>query len=68
VATNSPISFGLGTGGNISKDIDAAVNGDPNAEKEEDRPGAAADARKDASEDAKALRDRPDPQRYGAFG
>jgi WXG100 family type VII secretion target len=66
VATNAPISFGLGTGGNISKDIDAAVNGDPNA----DEPGATADARNDAGDDAKALQDRerPDRHRYGAFG
>lgn len=70
MATNAPIAFGLGAGGNISKDIDAAVNGDPNADKDEDEPGSAADARKDAGEDAKALQDRerPDPQRFGAFG
>jgi WXG100 family type VII secretion target len=70
VATNSPIAFGLGAGGNVSKDIDAAINGDPNADKDEDQPGAASDARRDAGQDAKALqdRDRPDPARYGAFG
>lgn len=69
VATNAPVSFGLGAGGNISKDLDAAVNGDPNADKEEDKPGAAAEARKDASEDAEALRrERPDPEKYGVFG
>ena len=68
VATNAPIGFGLGAGGNISKQLDGAVNGDPNAEEEDERPGAAADARKDASEDGKALRERPDTRRYGAFG
>ncbi|CAL9504825.1 hypothetical protein SUDANB6_03523 [Streptomyces sp. enrichment culture] len=70
VATNAPFSFGLGVGGNISKHIDQAINGNPNADKEEDKPGAAAEARRDAGEDAKALQDReqPDPNRYGAFG
>jgi WXG100 family type VII secretion target len=68
VATNAPISFGLGAGGNISKDVDGLVNGNPNAEEGRDRPGAVADAKRDARGDAGALRERPDPQRYGAFG
>jgi WXG100 family type VII secretion target len=68
VATNAPISFGLGAGGNISKDVDGLVNGNPNAEEGKGRPGAVADAKRDAGEDADALRGRPDPQRYGAFG
>jgi WXG100 family type VII secretion target len=68
VATNAPISFGLGAGGNISKDVDGLVNGNPNAERDKDRPGAVADAKRDAEDDAGALRGRPDPQRYGAFG
>jgi len=68
VATNAPISFGLGAGGNISKDVDGVVNGNPNAEEGKDKPGAVADAKRDAGEDADALRRRPDPQRYGAFG
>lgn len=68
VATNTPISFGLGAGGNISKDIDGVANGNPNAEEAKDKPGAVADAKRDASEAAGALRGRPDPQRYGAFG
>jgi hypothetical protein len=68
VATNAPISFGLGAGGNVSKDVDGLVNGNPNAEEGRDRPGAVADAKRDARGDADALRGRPDPQRYGAFG
>lgn len=68
VATNAPIGLGLGVGGNISKQLDGAVNGDPNADAENERPGAAADSRKDATEDGKALRERPDTQRYGVFG
>jgi uncharacterized protein YukE len=68
VATNAPIGFALGAGGNISKQSDAAVNGDPNADDKEARPGSAEDTRKDAGEAAKVLRNRPDPQRYGAFG
>ncbi|WP_406169868.1 WXG100 family type VII secretion target [Streptomyces canus] len=68
VATNAPISFGLGAGGNISKDIDGVANGNPNAEEGKDKPGAVADAKRDAREDAGTLRGRPDPQRYGAFG
>ncbi len=68
VATNAPISAALGAGGNLSKNFEAEVNGDPNAEEDADKPGAAADARKDASEQAKSLRERPDPLRYGAFG
>ncbi|MET7689638.1 WXG100 family type VII secretion target [Streptomyces sp. NPDC005483] len=68
VATNAPISFGLGAGGNISKDIDGLVNGNPNAQEGKDRAGAVADASRDAREDAGALRGRPDPQKYGAFG
>lgn len=68
VTTNAPISFGLGAGGNISKDVDGVVNGNPNAEDGKDRPGAVADAKRDAGDDAGALRGRPDPQRYGAFG
>ncbi|WP_053850326.1 WXG100 family type VII secretion target [Streptomyces sp. NRRL B-24085] len=68
VATNVPVGFALGAGGNLSKHGDAAVNGDPDADEKADRPGAAADARKEARGDAKALRDRPDPQRFGAFG
>ncbi|WP_030315635.1 WXG100 family type VII secretion target [Streptomyces sp. NRRL B-3229] len=68
LATNVPVSFGLGAGGNLSKSSDGAVNGDPNAEEEKDRPGAAADAKRRASEDARALRERPDQRRYGAFG
>ena len=68
VATNAPIGFALGAGGNISKQSDAAVNGDPNADEKEARPGAAEDTRSDAGAAAKVLRNRPDPQRYGAFG
>ncbi|MER7566755.1 WXG100 family type VII secretion target [Streptomyces sp. NPDC048523] len=68
VATNAPIGFGLGASGNLTKAADGAVNGDPNADKEEDKPGAVTDARHGASQDARALRGRPDPQRYGAFG
>ncbi|MFF7951712.1 WXG100 family type VII secretion target [Streptomyces griseorubiginosus] len=68
VATNAPISFGLGAGGNISKDVDGVVNGNPNAQEEKDKPGAVADAKRNAGEDADALRRRPDPQRHGAFG
>ncbi|MEX1654307.1 WXG100 family type VII secretion target [Streptomyces pseudovenezuelae] len=68
VATNAPIGFGLGVGGNISKRLDGQVHGDPNADDEDERPGTAADTRRDASENAKALRDRPDTRRYGAFG
>ncbi|MFF4630906.1 WXG100 family type VII secretion target [Streptomyces griseorubiginosus] len=68
LATNVPIGFGLGAGGNLSKSSDGAVNGDPNAEEEKDRPGAAADAKEHAGEGARALRDRPDQRRYGAFG
>ncbi|MDQ1067243.1 WXG100 family type VII secretion target [Streptomyces canus] len=68
VATNAPISFGLGAGGNISRDVDGVVNGNPNAEEGKDKPGAVADAKRGAREDADALRGRPDPQRYGAFG
>nr|WP_203616423.1 WXG100 family type VII secretion target [Streptomyces sp. SID13726] len=68
VATNAPIGFGLGVGGNVSKHLDGAVNGDPNADEERDRPGAVADTRKHASQDAKGLRERPDARRYGAFG
>ncbi len=68
VATNAPISLGLGIGGNVSKQLDGAVNGDPNAEAARDRPGAATDARKDAKDDGRELRERPDTRRYGAFG
>jgi WXG100 family type VII secretion target len=68
VATNVPVGFVLGAGGNLSKHGDAAVNGDPNADEEEDRPGAADDTRRGARGVARALRDRPHPQRYGAFG
>ncbi|MFI6439460.1 WXG100 family type VII secretion target [Streptomyces sp. NPDC050759] len=68
VATNAPISFGLGAGGNISKDVDEVANGNPNAEEAKDKPGAVADAKRNAREDADAVRGRPDPQRYGAFG
>ncbi|MDH6516095.1 WXG100 family type VII secretion target [Streptomyces sp. SAI-135] len=68
VATNAPISFGLGAGGNISKDVDGLVNGNPNAEEGKDRPGAVADAKRDAGDDVGTLRAGPDPQRYGAFG
>ncbi|MFF0018121.1 WXG100 family type VII secretion target [Streptomyces sp. NPDC005374] len=68
VATNAPIGLGLGVGGNLSKQLDGAVNGDPNADAEKERPGAAADSRKDATEDGKALREWPDTQRYGVFG
>ncbi|MFE1841459.1 WXG100 family type VII secretion target [Streptomyces sviceus] len=68
VATNAPVAFAVGAGGNLSKHGDAAVNGDPNADDEEDRPGAADDTRRGARAVARALRDRPDPQRYGAFG
>ncbi|MFC8363252.1 WXG100 family type VII secretion target [Streptomyces griseorubiginosus] len=68
VATNVPIGFALGAGGNLSKHDDAAVNGDPNADVKKDRPGAAADARRGARDSARNLRDRPDPRRFGAFG
>lgn len=68
VATNAPISFGLGAGGNISKDVDGLVNGNPQAKEGKDRPGAVADAKRDAREDAGNLREGPDTQRYGAFG
>ncbi|MET9457079.1 WXG100 family type VII secretion target [Streptomyces canus] len=68
VATNAPIGFALGAGGNISKHSDAAVNGDPNADDKEARPGAAEDTRQGAVAAAEVLRNRPDPQRYGAFG
>ncbi|MEU0028154.1 WXG100 family type VII secretion target [Streptomyces sp. NPDC006335] len=68
VATNVPVGFALGAGGNLSKHGDAAVNGDPNADAKADRPGAADDARRGALGDARALPDRPDPRRYGAFG
>jgi hypothetical protein len=68
VATNVPVGFALGAGGNLSKHGDAAVNGDPNADEKADRPGAADDARKGARGDARALPARPDPRRYGAFG
>ncbi|MGW6904983.1 hypothetical protein [Streptomyces sp. NPDC054940] len=66
VASNTPISFGLNAAGNFSNDIDAAANGNPGAE-EEDGPGSTADALRDASH-AKGQQERPDPQRYGAFG
>jgi hypothetical protein len=68
VATNAPIGFGLGVGGNVSKELDGAVNGDPNADEEDERPGAAADTRRDASEAGRTLRHRPDTRRFGAFG
>ncbi|WP_329597198.1 WXG100 family type VII secretion target [Streptomyces pseudovenezuelae] len=68
VATNVPVGFAIGAGANLSKHGDAAVSGDPNADEQEDRPGAAADTRREARGDARALRDRPDPQRFGAFG
>ncbi|MFF1304725.1 WXG100 family type VII secretion target [Streptomyces sp. NPDC058307] len=68
LATNAPISFGLGAGGTMAQDVDGLVNGNPNAEHGKDRPGAVADAQRDAEDDAGALRGRPDPQRYGAFG
>jgi hypothetical protein len=66
VATNTPIGFGLSAAGNFSNDINVAPNGNPSAE-EEDGPGSAADALRDAS-DAKGHRELPDPRRYGAFG
>ncbi|MFF7279184.1 WXG100 family type VII secretion target [Streptomyces griseorubiginosus] len=68
VATNVPVGIALGAGGNLSKHGDAAVNGDPNADDKEDRPGAADDTSRRARDSARALRDRPDPRRYGAFG
>ncbi|WP_433919602.1 WXG100 family type VII secretion target [Streptomyces canus] len=68
VATNAPIGFALGAGGNVSKHSDAAVNGDPDADDKEARPGAAEVTRKGAGAAAEVLRNRPDPQRYGAFG
>ncbi|MFF1719521.1 WXG100 family type VII secretion target [Streptomyces sviceus] len=68
VATNVPVGFVLGAGGNLAKHGDAAVNGDPNADEKADRPGAADDTRRETRGDARGLPDRPDPQRYGAFG
>ncbi|MFF3545124.1 WXG100 family type VII secretion target [Streptomyces platensis] len=68
VATNAPISIGLGMEGNIVKDMDAAINGDPNADKEKDKPGAAADARRHAGEGTKKMKDSPDTDKFGAFG
>ncbi|MFG2193551.1 WXG100 family type VII secretion target [Streptomyces sp. NPDC048639] len=68
VATNAPISVGLGIEGNIVKEIDAVVYGDPNAEAPEDKPGSASEARKEAEGEAKDLQSRPDPRKYGAFG
>ncbi|MEU6353447.1 WXG100 family type VII secretion target [Streptomyces sp. NPDC047072] len=68
LATNAPIGFGLGAVGNLAKSSDATVNGNPNADADKDKPGAAAGARKSAGEDARSLRERPDPQKYGAFG
>ncbi len=68
VATNAPISIGLGMEGNIVKDMDAAINGDPNADKEKDKPGAAADARRHAGEGTKKMKESPDTDKFGAFG
>lgn len=64
----APISIGLGIEGNIVKDMDAAINGDPNADEEKDKPGAAADARRHAGEGTKKMKETPDTDKFGAFG
>jgi hypothetical protein len=65
---NARIGIFTGEQGNDVKDVDAALFGDPNADKEADKPGSVADAAKENRENADKLHERPDPSKYGAFG
>lgn len=74
----SELGYGIGIGGTIGmftgeegndlKDIDADIFGNPNADKEAEKPGSVADAREDQKKSVAEMKDKPDASRFGAFG